>query len=189
MAYLPEIVTAGAPLLTTDEAKAHCRIDASDEDDLIDGLIAAATTHVERVCGISLVATSWRLWLDDFESEVELPRKASSVTSVKFTDSADDESTVDASNYDLITDETGTSYIRFRDDYDFPTDLAEIQAVEIVFVAGAATSADVPPDLKHAVLLLVGHWYRNREAVDVGGFEELPLAVRALIGLHWSPTV
>lgn len=37
-------------------------------------------------------------------------------------------------------------------------------------------------DVKQAVLLLVGHWYANREAVVIGGAPaEVPLAVNRLL--------
>ncbi|GFM73601.1 hypothetical protein PSCICL_45930 [Pseudomonas cichorii] len=36
-------------------------------------------------------------------------------------------------------------------------------------------------DVKQAVLLLVGHWYANREAVAVGGLTAVPLAVDRLL--------
>lgn len=38
------------------------------------------------------------------------------------------------------------------------------------------------PDVEQAVLLLVGHWYANREAVVIGGAPvEVPLAVERLL--------
>jgi uncharacterized phiE125 gp8 family phage protein len=41
---------------------------------------------------------------------------------------------------------------------------------------------DVPESLRHAVLLLIGHWYTNREAIAVGVTAmEMPMAVEALI--------
>jgi len=40
-------------------------------------------------------------------------------------------------------------------------------------------------DLTTAMLLLIGHWYENREAVVTGSTAtELPMAVHALIGPH-----
>jgi hypothetical protein len=40
----------------------------------------------------------------------------------------------------------------------------------------------VPQAIKQAALLLVGHWYANREAVSIGeSVAEIPLAATALL--------
>jgi uncharacterized phiE125 gp8 family phage protein len=114
--------------------------------------------------------------------------RAASITSVIWTDDADIPTTLDGSNYVLITDEAGTSWVRFVSTFDQPTDLAETKPIAIQFVAGVA-AASVPATLKQAVRLLVAHWFMNREAVTEGGFEELPLGVQRLIGTHWTPVV
>jgi uncharacterized phiE125 gp8 family phage protein len=44
---------------------------------------------------------------------------------------------------------------------------------------------DAPEDIKQAVVLLVGHWFENREAVVAGSSQEqMPLAVDALLDSH-----
>ena len=54
------------------EAKAHLRIDASDEDALLTSLITAARMFVERTLSLALVTESWSLYLDGW------PRRARS---------------------------------------------------------------------------------------------------------------
>ena len=47
-----------------------------------------------------------------------------------------------------------------------------INGYEIDFVAGfGPTTLNIPHDLRHAILMLVGHWYQNRSAVisDMNG--------------------
>lgn len=40
-------------------------------------------------------------------------------------------------------------------------------------------------DIRTAMLLLIGHWYANREAVNIGNItSEVPLAVEALLQPH-----
>lgn len=42
----------------------------------------------------------------------------------------------------------------------------------------------IPPPVKQAVLLLVGQWYRNRMAINVGNIvSELPNGVKALLAM------
>lgn len=186
--YAPVLVTApsaGDPVVTTAEAKAHLRVDGTDEDALITTLVAAATAHFDGYTGIlgrALVTQTWRQDFDDFTGQcMRLPMLATTIASVKYRDSAGQLSTVTSTDYSLKADALG-SYVRFDDDYSFPSDLAQSQAVLIEFTAGFGAASAVPAALKAAVLLLVGHWYGNREAVNVGNIvSELPMAVAALI--------
>jgi uncharacterized phiE125 gp8 family phage protein len=59
------------------------------------------------------------------------------------------------------------------------------------YEAGYESDDDAPEDIKQAVLLLVGHWNENREAVVVGdtATDELPLAVSALLDPHTRVSV
>lgn len=53
------------------------------------------------------------------------------------------------------------------------------------FTAGTGDEWEAPEDIKQAVLLLVGHWFENREAVVVGTITaEVKLGVDALIDGH-----
>lgn len=48
--------------------------------------------------------------------------------------------------------------------------MRERQAIEIDYVAGyGPDAADVPADLRQALLVLVGYWFANRDAVIVAG--------------------
>ena len=66
-------------------------------------------------------------------------------------------------------------------DYTLPTLGDDANPVLVTYVAGyGAAASAVPQRAKQAILLLVGHWYRQREAV--GRAEgEVALAYRRLI--------
>src|SRR5690606_22035238 len=51
-------------------------------------------------------------------------------------------------------------------------------SVRISFTTGASA---VPASIKHAALLLVGHWFEHREAAGDVKVAELPMAVDALL--------
>jgi uncharacterized phiE125 gp8 family phage protein len=54
--------------------------------------------------------------------------------------------------------------------------------LRVRYVAGYAEDhTGVPQPLRHALRLLLAHWYANREAVSAGDLKELPVAVDALI--------
>lgn len=184
--YRPVLVTAPtAPPVTIEEAQRHCRIDGSDEDALLSGLIVAATALFDGYGGLlggrCIVSQGWRQDFDGFCVEMRLPLlPAASVTSVKYDDAEDAEQTVDAANYQLLADENG-AFIRFNSGFSLPATGGEKPAVRITCTYGTG-AANVPGSLKQMILLLVGHWYASREAVVVGvTASELPLAVSALL--------
>lgn len=45
-------------------------------------------------------------------------------------------------------------------------------------------NGELEPSVKHAVLLLIGNWYANREAVTYGSAKPVPLAFEYLIALN-----
>jgi uncharacterized phiE125 gp8 family phage protein len=169
------------------DAKNHLRVDISDDDTLISALITAAREHVEEATRRALITQTWRLSLDQFpaDDEIELPRPPlQSVSSIIYTDKDDTTSTLATSVYEVDTDgQPGRVKLAYGEDWPSDT-LAETNPVKITFVAGYGDNAsDVPQRWQQAILLLVGHWYENREAIVTGGGipKELPLAVQSLI--------
>jgi uncharacterized phiE125 gp8 family phage protein len=60
-------------------------------------------------------------------------------------------------------------------------DRADAVTIEFTAGYGAAASA-VPAEIKQAMYLMIGHWYENRESVNVGNIvNELPFAAQALL--------
>ena len=166
------------------EAKMHLRVDAADEDGLIAGLIAAATAHLDGWAGVlgrCLCEQTWRQDFDRFARVLRLPLgPVASIASVTWRNAAGQVATVAGANYLLRHDAAG-SYLRFRDDFDFPTDLHCTAAVIATSVCGTSPE-DTPAPIKAAMLLLVGHWYRKREDVVTGTIAtQLPASVSALI--------
>jgi uncharacterized phiE125 gp8 family phage protein len=67
----------------------------------------------------------------------------------------------------------------------WPTEtLRPAAPITVEFKAGYGTAAQVPVQLKQAMLLLVGHWYENREAAGdakyANGLQHVPFGVSSL---------
>ena len=184
--YAPVRVNAPAsPPLTLAEVKAHCRVDGTDEDVLLEALLASAVDHLDGYGGIlgrAIVAQTWRPDFDGFESVLRLPLPASSIEKISWRNRDDVSVDLDPASYVLRTDSLG-SYARMADSFSSPAGLASSAAVSVAYIAGTAP-ADVPPAIKAAILLLVGHWYVNREAASSGSLSAVPLAFDALIAAH-----
>lgn len=189
--YLPaETVTVttvpAVEPVTLAEAKLHLRIDHSTEDDLITRLIMAARRYCEQVSYRAFVNQSLTGGIADWPRDgvIRLPYPPlSSVTSIKYTDSAGTEHTLAATVYGT---DTKLGLIYLKPDQEWPTTtLRAYDPITIVWVAGyGSTAASVPDIYKQAVLLMVGHLYENREAVvAMQGVtvSTLPLAVEALL--------
>jgi len=184
------VAAPGVEPITVIEAKSHLRVDISDDDGIIGDYITAARLHVEDLTSKKLITQTWKLILDRFPwgRTIELPfGPVQSVTSVKFTDQAGVQATQTASEY-VVDVMSERARIVLKDSFDWPDpdgDLQEANAVEIEFIVGyGAAGSDVPQNLRHAVRMLVGHMYENREAVALrpgSTFEVLPMGFSALI--------
>lgn len=183
--------------VTTEEARAHCKIDHTDEDSYLDSLVAAARQKVELETGRSLINTVWTMTLDEFgpnvswwprsflASEIVLPRSpVQSVDEIRYIDDSGVQQTLAASDYRV-----DTSRIRARITPAYaetwPTTRPITKAVEIDFTAGyGADPGDVPEALRHAIKIMVYTWYEPvRAGVALGTIAtRIPDAADALMG-------
>ena len=179
------LVTAPATLpVTLAEAKAQCRVDHSDEDALLNRLIGAATAYLDGRTGIlgrCLITQTWELVLDGFPADaIEIPLgPVQSVVSVTYVDTAGGTQTVAASDYYV---DTSSLSAWVAPEITWPQTLQAPNVMRVQFVAGyGAAPANVPEPIRHAILLLVGHWYQHRETVSPGPTASVPMAFDALI--------
>lgn len=176
-----QLIIPAAPVVSFAEADAHLRLDGNtDEQAYVESLIAAATAHLEDVINQAFGAQTWELTLGTFPAgEILLPKgPLISVTSVKYDDAAAVETTVPAASY-VADSVRNPGYVVPVSGYYWPATVAGgINSVRVRFQAGRAT---IPPQVKPSVLLLVGHWFENREAVAALNFSEVPLTAYALI--------
>lgn len=172
-----DLVTAPTALpVSLPAAKAHCRVDHSDDDALILGLIEAATSHLDGwtgILGMALEAQVVRWGLGrDFRPIATAPfalplGPAVSIGSITYTDDAGTAQTVTPGDYTLIGDKVFPA-----DAWPSGTDFA------VTYTAGTGT----PASIRQAILLTVGHWYANREATVTGTTSaNLPFAFDALV--------
>lgn len=174
--------------VTLSEAKSHLRVDFADDDTYISGLISAARSYSEGFQKRSIPQQTLELSMDKFpvnsrtngSCAIQLHSgPVQSVSSVKYT----------KSDVTVVTMTAGTDYLVNSRDQIVPVttwpvvDLISTDAIKIQYTAGYSS---VPPATKQALLLLIGHWYENREAIIAqsrGVAQELPLAVQSLLSL------
>jgi uncharacterized phiE125 gp8 family phage protein len=151
--------------VTLDEAKAHLKVDTSDDDALIATLITAARARAEWHTGRAFAAQSWILWLDcwpgDGIAEIALP-PLTGVSAVTVYARDNTATAVDASRYFVDTASAPGQVV-----FDCLTapgfDLRRRNAVAIAFDAGYGDAAgDVPAPIREAILDLATGLYVNR---------------------------
>jgi uncharacterized phiE125 gp8 family phage protein len=176
------LVTA-APVepISLPEAKVHLHVDDSDSDIYIHSLILAARKHVENVTRRKLVQQTWDYTLPEFPvGDILLPiQPVSSITSVNYVNGSGN--TTAFTDFTLISDGPRS---RVVPDYNvsWPTTRAHGNAVTVRFVAGYEPSADspqdytanIPPDLKVCMKLIIGDLYENRESSTPLKITQLP---------------
>lgn len=184
---IERITAPAAEAITLAEAKLACRVDSSDQDDFLDGLIKAARELIEGPdgAGIVLLASQWRMRLDWMPPEIWIPTgPIMSIDSVQYVDDGGTLQTLDAASYQW---RAGHFEARIRPAYNlsWPTVRRVFDAVRVTFTAGYAGTADSPIDLelipsplKTAMKMLISAWNETRESGVVpapmeGAFSEL----------------
>jgi uncharacterized phiE125 gp8 family phage protein len=167
--------------VTLAEAKAQCRMtEDNSEDTFITSLIAPARAYVERVSRVSFVAgvreetfPNWGDYLEIFR------RPITAVDEVAYVDEGGD-----AATYTGFLATLGQYPLRIypASGDEFPA-LADGGTVTVNYTTGAIASTTEEYLIgKRAILLLIGHWFENREAAVTGTIAvEIDFAVKAML--------
>lgn len=191
--------------LTLDEAKRQVRAEDFDDDDAdIQAALDTATDWLDGyrgVTGRALITQTWRLYLPHFghgarrcravwplvdRGPIELPlRPLQSVSAITYVDPAGQTQTLDPALYQVIDGDiaeiwpaSGRCWPQVQCD--------NRRAVALDFICGFGDAGEsVPPSIKSAMRLLIGHFYANREAVvgveNRDSSTEMPLGVETLL--------
>src|SRR5690606_35870760 len=151
------------------EAKAHLRVDTSAEDTLIQSLIMASRLHIEAALDLALITQSWRIRRDAWPTSRALMLPLRPVQSLISVNAYGDDESADAIDSDsfILDGYANPARLVWRGVGTAPkASLAAANGIEIDIVAGFGDEpSDVPQSIRHALLLLVAHWYENREPV------------------------
>lgn len=174
------VITPPTPIVTAAEARQWTRIDALDDDEMLDGMLAAATQWLDAPRGwlgialgvqtleMTFPAGAWRcgrlsLWYPPVIT----------VTGVRYVDEAGIEHTLAADQWQL-DGET----VRPADGASWPAVAGRERAARVTYEAG---HVEVPEPIRIAVMMLAAQWYAGREAAADKAMAEPPFAVSALV--------
>lgn len=168
-------------ILPTADLKAFCRVDHSDEDSLLATLRSVAFRHIEAITGVWMGDRAAVMYMDSFTHGQRIPaHPVNAISSVEYL-AQDGTLTELAEGFwyaDLISN-PGRLYF-----HDIPS-LQEfkVNRVKVTMDVGHAEDS-CPEDLVHAVKLLVGHLYENRQEADTQQLRSIPHGIHALISPH-----
>lgn len=168
---------------------------ANAEDASILDKIIVARDYAETFTRRALITQAWKQFLDHWPCGNEIVLHFGNLQSttstppvtaptVKYKDSAGAQTTWDASNYIVDTDsDPGRIVLAYGKTWPSTT-LYPVNPIEIQFTCGyGVTAASVPSGIRNAMLLLIGHLYKNRETVLVGSIsKELEFTTSKLLG-------
>ena len=173
------------PAVSLAEMKRHLGVTSSDRDVDIESLTDAASNYIARRCKRTFPETEYLLTLSDYEfpaSEfcaIYLPRPpVISVENVEYYATADG-SPIEITDYQLVRSEVAAFLLPAAGERWPEISCEKADAFRVEYTAGYVT---VPPEAKHAIKLLVRHWYDNASAVQVGGTsKEIELGLASLV--------
>ncbi|MEZ5818327.1 MAG: head-tail connector protein [Hyphomicrobiaceae bacterium] len=181
------VMTSGPALepVSLAEAKAHLRVDGPAEDALIQSLVVTSRLHIEAALGLALITQSWSYFLDRWPKagRLVLPlRPVAAVSHIRLWNDEGMSEALDPSQFLLDGHGMPPRLVALSGLAD-PAPARVANGIEIGFTAGfGASPGDVPATIRHALLLLVAHWYENREPVQIGvGVNAVPAMVSDLL--------
>ncbi len=187
---------SGEPI-SLELAKKNLRFGSASEDGLIQGWIAAARQYFEQATSQQVLSAVWEYGLDEapVSAVIELPHPPLlDVLSVTYLDSAGDEQTIDAADYDVsaagvgspptVTDpfaKRGT--VMLASAASWPTVTSQPNALRIQYRAGYGTLvSDVPPLVQTVLYDLVRHFHRRSN-------DEIPMTTQVLLRMFRQASI
>jgi uncharacterized phiE125 gp8 family phage protein len=173
------VITPPAPIVSIEDAMLHCKVEEPLDQPLVQAYVDAATAWLDGPAGwlgrsLGMQVLEWQLRDWPCNGEAFPYRPEIEIISIKYVDQSGVQQDlpipdpVDFRNLPAVRGEDGDVRIRYRTGYGV--------------LEGTAWINKPPAPIRVAILMLVGHWYQNREAVVVGSAPaELPFGVEALL--------
>lgn len=161
------VVPPAADPVTLAEAKAQVGVTEPDWDRMLDGMIGAATAHLDGYGGILGRCLVEQVWRQDFRTwgALHLPFPDARDVTVSFRDAQGAAQDVDPGAHWIDGDAAGP-VVRFRSGWACPgLDGDGPAPVAVTFTAGYGAPHQVPASIRAAILMHVAGLFANREGL------------------------
>ena len=150
--------------LTTTEVNAHLKTNYTDiaTDVYMSLLVKTVQKVAEKYTGRDFLTKTWLCLANGWTDYIQLRRSPlQSITSITYINKDEVTQTLDSSKFDIL-ERTEYSSIVFNSNMDYPTLSDKPQPITIEFLDGYGTEADIPQDLKLAMLQHLAMLWENR---------------------------
>jgi len=174
--------------ITLEEAKNHLRLelDFTVDDEYIKTLISTATQTAEQFLHRRLITQTWYYYLNCWPGLTAIDiifGRLQSVTSIKYKDTAGDETTWDSGNY-IVNIDSDPGQIVLDYNKSWPTAaLYPSNPITVEYVCGyGLAGSNVEANIIHAIKIIISNLYENRESevISAGTLFELPTVLNLL---------
>lgn len=173
--------------VSLEEARAQCYLTAEDsdghpQDSSLLIYISAARDWAERFAGLAFARKRIQLSVDLFPTDIELEAPATNIISVEYYDSNGEIQTLAPQAY-ILDSSSEKSWLSPANGYDFPDTQIRPNAVKVTYETGFgdSDSEEIPPSAKQAILLMIGHFFENREDSIDKALTTIPNGAKVLI--------
>ena len=181
--------------ITLEEIKDHLQIERGEtgSDEVLKGLRAASVEMAQNITGLKLMSQKWDVYFDDWTAgnDIELPFSplvSVAATGITYTGSTSNTMTLGSTSWAVDTVSEPPRIVIDNTVNGWPTDeLHYNNPIRIVGTYGYSASSDIPRSIRHAMLLMIGHWYENREETVTGvglSMQEIPLGAQSLLEMY-----
>lgn len=169
------------------EVKDHLRLDGTDEDWYIQGLIKTARDMIESHTKRHLITQTWEYRANAFPAgvlEIQDHNPMSSVTSIVYLDSDGSSQALSTGDYNYeVVEETARVFPARSTSWPATYSYEDSRNnVRVRFVSGYGGADSVPEAIKQAIFLTIGDLYENRENIVIGRYvAKIPGTAEALL--------
>ncbi len=155
--------------------------DETDQNAMIIGLLLSARKYIEKITNNALVTQTWKYSRDEFIAEIELPKPPLiSIDSVNYVDIDGVAQVLDPSFYQYdVENKPGRLCPAYGEVW--PQTRRQLNAVQITFTCGFGAAVDVPEEMKLAMNLYIGHFFRNTEETTAVKQYPLKIGIKNLV--------
>lgn len=183
--------------ISLSEIKQYLRIDFSEDDPLLTGLLLAACDWVQEQTGQQVMPATIVYAMDRFPNgpELRLPRPPlRSFTLLRYFDPNGSNVLLPCNEF-IVDTFARPARIVLKPGRSWPQTDGRANGVLIEFDAGPSPDTQttsvhrdpvrpLSPQLRQAIKFIVGHWYEHREAASDRRIDEVPIALQAILSMN-----
>ena len=190
-----KITTPTGAVISINAVKDFLKIerDETEFDQDLQDIITAAVAMVESETNTTLLTTTFAAYWDRWPLPgvpLKVPgNPVTAVNSITYKDANGSSQVWDAADYQFSGNRSPSVILPAPSVGSYPAlQAGALDSVEVEFVAGYGdTGGDVPELFLQMIKLLIGHWFRNREAVLVGSIsKQIELAFVSIRNQIWQ---